>query len=126
VLEILKEEKTLTQIASAYGIHPSLLRDWKALTLTALPTTFEKRDTRAATDAAHAQEVQNLYAEIGRLTTQVNWLKKTPPVAYDIPAGEKRLRLPIVAHAPPTGYSIPKRRPTNVLVCGRPTSDQSP
>jgi putative transposase len=76
VLEILKEEKTLTQIASAYGIHPSLLRDWKALALTALPTTFEKRDTRAATDAAHAQEVQDLYAEIGRLTTQVNWLKK--------------------------------------------------
>jgi len=77
VLEILKEEKTLTQIASAYGIHPSLLRDWKALALTALPTTFEKRDTRVATDTAHAQEVQDLYAEIGRLTTQVHWLKKT-------------------------------------------------
>jgi len=77
VLEILKEEKTLTQIASAYGIHPSLVRDWRALALSGLPSIFEKRDTRVATEAAHAQQVEELYAEIGRLTTQVTWLKKT-------------------------------------------------
>ncbi len=76
VLELLKEEKTAAQLASEYGVHPSLLRDWKAVALNALPSTFEKRDTRAATEAAHAQQVEELYAEIGRLTTQVNWLKK--------------------------------------------------
>jgi putative transposase len=97
VLEILKEEKTLTQIASAYGIHPSLVRDWKALALHGLPSIFEKRDTRAATEATHAQQVEELYAEIGWLTTQVTWLKKTNPVAGDIPPGEKRSRLPFGA-----------------------------
>jgi putative transposase len=76
ILELLKEEKTAAQLASDYGIHPSLLRDWKAIALNALPTVFAKRDRRAATEAAHAQQVQNLSAEIGRLTTQVNWLKK--------------------------------------------------
>ena len=29
--------------------------------------------------AAHAKQVEELYAEIGRLTTQVNWLKKKLP-----------------------------------------------
>ncbi len=37
---------------------------------------FEKRDTLAAAQAAHEQQLQDLYAEIGRLTTQVNWMKK--------------------------------------------------
>ncbi len=53
VIEILKEEKTLTQIASAYGIQPSLLRDWKALTLNALPATFEKRNNRPTPCVSH-------------------------------------------------------------------------
>ncbi|PHJ39941.1 hypothetical protein P378_00025 [Desulforamulus profundi] len=29
VLEILKEEKTISQIASEYGIHPNQLLKWK-------------------------------------------------------------------------------------------------
>jgi transposase-like protein len=29
VLELLKEEETLPQIASQHGIHPTLLRKWK-------------------------------------------------------------------------------------------------
>jgi transposase len=44
--------------------------------LNALPTAFERRDTRAASEAAHTQQLEELYAEIGRLTTQLNWLKK--------------------------------------------------
>ena len=29
-----------------------------------------------AKEAAHERQLEELYAEIGRLTTQVNWLKK--------------------------------------------------
>jgi putative transposase len=39
VQEILREEKTLTQIASEHGIHPKVLREWKAIALRELPTT---------------------------------------------------------------------------------------
>ncbi len=76
ILELLKEEKTLTQLASEYGVHPNLLRDWKAIALKALPAAFERRDSLADLRAAHEQQLQELYAEIGRLTTQVTWLKK--------------------------------------------------
>ena len=77
VREILKEEKTLVQIASEHGIHPQQLRDWKAIALRGLASLFENgRNTEAKIKANYEQQQQELYAEIGRLTTQLAWLKK--------------------------------------------------
>ena len=77
VLEILKEEKTLAQIASEHGIHPTQLRDWKAQALSGLAELFvDQRQTERAAEAAHERERDELYTEIGRLTTQLAWLKK--------------------------------------------------
>jgi transposase-like protein len=77
VLEALKEEKTIAQIAAEHKVHPNQISKWKAEALQGLPTLFtnEERATRAL-EAAHQRELQELYAEIGRLTTQLDWLKK--------------------------------------------------
>ena len=77
VLEILKEERPVAQIASEYGIHPNQLYKWKAQALEGLPHLFEdERKSEKALQAAHEEDLKELYAEIGRLTTQLNWLKK--------------------------------------------------
>ena len=77
VQEVLKEEKTIAQIASAHGVHPTQIGEWKAAALKGLPTLFEKGQSElAAVRAAHEKQLNELYAEIGRLTTQVAWLKK--------------------------------------------------
>jgi putative transposase len=76
VQELLKETKTISQLAAEHGIHPNVLGTWKATALQGLPSLFERRDSLAALQAAHAQQVQELYAQIGRLTTQVVWLQK--------------------------------------------------
>lgn len=77
VLEVLKEERSIPQIASAYGIHPNQLYRWKAQALEGLPNLYEdERKTEKAMQAAHERELEELYAEIGKLTTQLNWLKK--------------------------------------------------
>jgi putative transposase len=53
VKEIVKEEKTLVQIASEYGIHPQQLTDWKAIALRGLPSLFEnERKTEAKIKAS--------------------------------------------------------------------------
>jgi len=83
-LDLLKEEKTMAQISAEYHVHPTVLRDWRAQALKGLATIFERRDDLAATRAAHAQQVEDLYAEIGRLTTQLNWLKKKLPASLII------------------------------------------
>lgn len=77
VLEILKEEKTISQIASEYGIHPNQLHRWKKQALEGFPKVFEN-DAKAerTKDAEHERQLKELYAEIGRLTTQLNWLQK--------------------------------------------------
>jgi transposase-like protein len=77
VLEMLKEERPIAQIASEYGIHPNQLYKWKAQALEGLPGLFEdERKTEKALKAAHEHELEELYAEIGRLTTRLAWLQK--------------------------------------------------
>ena len=77
VLEVLKEVKTVTQIASERGVHPHQLSTWKTRVLQGLPSLFSP-DSQAgrAAQETHEKKLQELYAEIGRLTTQVNWLQK--------------------------------------------------
>jgi transposase-like protein len=77
VLEILKEERSVAQIASEQSIHPNQLYKWKALALEKLPDIFEgERKNEQAQKAEHERELKELYAEIGKLSTQLSWLKK--------------------------------------------------
>ena len=45
VLELLKETKTLGQLASEYGVHATVLRDWKHAAIKGLPDVFEHRNS---------------------------------------------------------------------------------
>jgi len=69
-LEILKEEKTVNQLASEYGVHPNVLYRWKKQALENLPKLFEDENKgKRAGQAEHKRQVNELYREIGRLTT---------------------------------------------------------
>jgi putative transposase len=76
VQELLKEEKTFAQIAAQYEVHPTQLKNWRTVALEGLPSLFEKQNSTAELKAAHEQQLTELYAEIGKLSTQVAWLKK--------------------------------------------------
>ena len=41
-----------------------------------MPRLFEKQDSTVELKRAHEQQLGELYAEIGKLSTQVSWLKK--------------------------------------------------
>jgi hypothetical protein len=43
-----------------------------------MPSLFERGQAIAKLQTDHKQEREQLYAEIGKLTTHVNWLKKRP------------------------------------------------
>lgn len=77
VLEILREEKTISEIASHYEVHPNQLSKWKKQAVNGLANVLE--DGRKKSDKekeALEKKTQELYTEIGKLTTQLNWLKK--------------------------------------------------
>ena len=84
VLELLKEEKTVAQIASERYVHPNQLYEWKAIALRDLATLFSQNHKgEIALKTRYEKRFEELYAEIGRLTTQVNWLKKKSGLASD-------------------------------------------
>lgn len=77
VQEVLQEHRTVAEIASEHGMHPNQIYRWKEIALKGLPSLFndEARVAKAA-EAAHEKQLEELYAEIGRLTTQLRWLEK--------------------------------------------------
>ena len=77
VLEALKEEKTIAQIASENGVHPNQIHKWKKQALENFQQLFEDdRKGEKALAAVHEKQVNELYSEIGKLSTQLAWLKK--------------------------------------------------
>lgn len=76
VVETLRETQTVAQIAAQHGLHPNLVTKWKQAALCALPDVFERQSAQQEKAAAQEEKIAELYQEIGRLTTQVNWLKK--------------------------------------------------
>src|SRR5258708_3492166 len=72
-LAAVREDRTAAQLANAFGVHTTQIADWKRRLLDGAAALFE--DGRR-TQAAGAADEQALYAEIGRLKMEVEWLKK--------------------------------------------------
>lgn len=78
VLELLREEKTVSQVAAEYGVHPNLISRWKAEFIEKMPAVFSKE--AAETDKLrkeHDAEKEELIKQIGQLSVENTWLKKT-------------------------------------------------
>ena len=73
-LAAIKGDKTIQQLAAHYEVHPNQITEWKKQALAILAEGFSKRKGRA--DAAAEAHEKDLYAEIGRLKIELDWLKK--------------------------------------------------
>jgi len=77
VIEILREEKTLSEIAAEHEIHPNLLSRWKAEFLSNAGRVFNKEtDEVEKIKHSHEKEKDELLRQIGQLSYEVTWLKK--------------------------------------------------
>ena len=69
-----REDRTLSELALAFGVHPVQITQWKKRALAALPEAFATRRGRANAEKEAVQAA--LYEEIGRLKVELNWLKR--------------------------------------------------
>jgi len=79
VLEALKEDQTLAEVASKYDIHPKLLAQWKQEFIENASLVFNRKKKAKDIDAdlkAKDEVIDDLYKEVGQLTLEVNWAKK--------------------------------------------------
>ena len=77
VLEVLREDSTVNEIASKYGVSPQLISRWKTEFIENMPIVFDKKAASVEKlKKEHATEKDALINQIGRLSIDVEWLKK--------------------------------------------------
>ena len=74
-LEALKGIKTVNELGSQYGVHPTQISQWKRQLAMGARELFGSTRTREERDQEAAQA--RLYEEIGRLKMELDWVKKT-------------------------------------------------
>ena len=80
VLDLLRGDKTIGQIASERKVAATQLSQWRSIVLKGLPSLFDddQREIHKA-QAAHDAEREKLFADLGRTTSELNFLKKRWP-----------------------------------------------
>jgi transposase-like protein len=69
VLGALREEKGISQIAAENSLHPNQIHKWKKQALEDFAQLFEDdRKGERLREAEHEKQINELYAEIGRLS----------------------------------------------------------
>jgi transposase-like protein len=77
VLELLREENTLAEIAKKYDVSQQLISRWKTEFLANMPAVFDKKNENLEkVKQEHEEEKELLVKKIGELTIDVDWLKK--------------------------------------------------
>jgi transposase-like protein len=73
-LAAIRGDKTLSELAQVFEVHPNLIQLWKKKLLVDVAGIFAERKDRKAADA-EALEAE-LYKQIGQLKVEVDFLKK--------------------------------------------------
>jgi transposase len=73
-LAAVKGDKTVSELASLHGVHPTMIHGWKKQLVGNAEELFQ---SGAKTSSAEHEALQaQLYEQIGRLQTELDWLKK--------------------------------------------------
>ena len=74
-VEALKAHKTVSELASEFGVHPTQVNSWKKQLIEVSRSAFNSKKQEKK-EAQSEAEREQLYAQIGRLKMQLDWLKK--------------------------------------------------
>ena len=73
-LDAIKGQRTVQEIASAYSIHPNQVTSWKKQLVDFSPEAF--MSGRLRSEEIDERLKAELYAEIGKLKVELDWLQK--------------------------------------------------
>ena len=73
-IEAIKNQKTMSEIAQEYSVHPTQIGVWKKTLLENASQLFDEK--RCSKKTEENAEIELLYAKIGKLNMELDWLKK--------------------------------------------------
>ena len=73
-LAALKGDKTVNELAALFGVHPTMIHAWKKQLVENAEEVFQSGTKSSGAD--HEALQAQLYEQIGRLKTELDWLKK--------------------------------------------------
>ena len=76
VLAALREDRTMSELASEYGAHPIQIGLWKKAAMRGLPRLFEKGNIPNGKEKEQQALIEKLYGKIGAIDVENDWLKK--------------------------------------------------
>lgn len=77
VLEVLRGERMLNEIASENEVHPNMLTRWKTESTNNFHLLFENENAKIRKQSKeHEAQIDELHRQIGKLTAQYDWMKK--------------------------------------------------
>jgi len=75
VFEVIRGQKTISEIASEYGVHSNQLINWKKKVIEKLPEILSNSNGKNRKNSSSDLEAE-LYRQIGQLKVELDWLKK--------------------------------------------------
>ncbi len=75
-LAAVKEVKTVGELASQFGVHPTQIHQWKRQLIERSEEVFRTPSSQARRKEDEEALQAKLYEEIGRLKVELEWLKK--------------------------------------------------
>ena len=73
-VEAIKEQQTLGELASRFSVHPTQIRRWRDFLREQIPIIFSNQTAKQL--VAKDELVDQLYNQVGKLTVELEWLKK--------------------------------------------------
>lgn len=74
-LEAVKGERTVSELAAEYGVHPTMIHQWKKALLDGAADIFERGGTKPAVEVDE-KAVRSLHAKIGELAVANDCLSR--------------------------------------------------
>lgn len=79
-VEAIRQQKTVNELTSEYGVHATQINLWKKQALAVIPEAFSGKKETARDN--QQQDIDELHRQIGQLIAERDWLKKKSSASH--------------------------------------------